>query len=70
MQNCSPKNWGAGTCFTLCDCVHERLEIPAYLVDPCRGISERLARRGDVSLNLLCIVETGNRQRGEKCTGG
>ena len=42
------------------------------LVDPCRGICERLARRGDVRLDLLSIIETGNCQRwkvyGEKET--
>ena len=53
-QSRSSKNWGAGTCFTLCDFVHERLELPAYIVDHCRGIGERLVRRGDIRLKLLC----------------
>ena len=64
-QSCSSKNWGAGTCFTLCEFVQERLEFPAYLVNPCRGIGERFAPQGDVRLDLLCVVETGNYQRWE-----
>ena len=57
------ENWGGGTYFNLCDFVHERLELPVQLVNPCRGICECLARRGDVRFDLLCIVETGNCQR-------
>lgn len=44
-----------GTYLTLCDFVHQRFELLVHIVDPCGSIGERLARRGDVGLDLFCI---------------
>ena len=43
------------THLTLRDFVCERPKLLAHLVDPCRGVGERLACRGDVRFNLFCI---------------
>lgn len=43
------------THLALRDFVCERSKLLAHFVDPCRGVGERLACRGDVRLDLFCI---------------
>ena len=37
--------------------VYERFEFLVYLVDPCGGVSERLACLGDVRVHLFYVVD-------------
>jgi hypothetical protein len=45
------------THLTLRDFICERFKFLAHFVNPCGGVGERLARRGDVRLHLFCIED-------------
>jgi len=49
-------SWDSAECImhlALGNFVHERFELLAHLVNPCRRICERLARRSDICLDLF-----------------